>query len=154
MASPSLSDTSSRRWDRAGIAISTACAIHCAALPLVAGVLPVIGLHHFADEWVEWLLIAIAVTIGIVGHVSAYLRHHRHVGPIIAFAASLGLIVGTRVTLGDTLLEPAALAIGGLTAAGAHWANIHLCRCCTRHETDACVESRQQPGAGSTDCAG
>jgi hypothetical protein len=92
VATSSLSDTSARRWDRAGIAISMACAIRCAALPLVAGVLP------------------------------------------------------------------AALAIEGLTAAGAHWANIHLCRCGTRHQAsasvDASVESRQQPGGSSTDCAG
>jgi hypothetical protein len=158
VATSSVSDTPSRRWDRAGIAISTACAVHCAALPLVAGVLPVIGLHHFTDEWVEWLLIAITATIGVVGHVSAFVRHHRHVGPSLAFAASLGLIIGTRLTLGDTLLEPAALAIGGLTAAGAHWANIHLCRCCTRHQAgasaDECVESGEPRGGNSTDCAG
>ena len=120
--------------------------------------LPAIGLHHFTDERVEWLLIGITATIGVVGHVSAYVRHHRHVGPIIAFAASLGLIVGTRVTFGDTLIEPAALAIGGLTAAGAHWAPIHLCRCCTRHQAgtsvDECVEFSQQSGGHSTDCAG
>ena len=118
-------------------------------LPLVAGLLPVIGLRHFTDEWVEWLLIAITATVGVVGHVTAFVRHHRHVGPtIIAFAASLSVIVGARLTLGDTLLEPAALAVGGLTAAGAHWANIHLCRCCSHDligaSVDACVESGEQ----------
>lgn len=140
------------------MAISTVCAVHCAALPLVAGLLPIIGLHHFTDEWVEWLLIAITATVGVVGHVSAFVRHHRHVGPLTLFVASLGVIIGARLTLGDTLLEPAALAIGGLTAAGAHWANIHLCRCCSRHaigaSVDACVESGQQRGRNSTDCAG
>jgi hypothetical protein len=132
------------------MAISTACAVHCAVLPFVAGLLPVIGLHHFTDEWVEWLLIALTATAGAVGHVSAYRRHHHHAGPATAFVTSLAVIVVARLTLGDTLLEPAALAIGGFTAAGAHWANIHLCRCCSRHcagaSVHARVELRQQPG--------
>jgi len=156
VATSSVPDTPSRRWDRAGIAISTACAVHCAALPLVAGLLPVIGLHHFTDEWVEWLLISMTATVGVVGHVSAFVRHHRHAGPGIAFAASLAVIVGARLTLGDTLVEPAALAIGGLTAAGAHWANIHLCRCCSHHSigasVDASVESGQQRDGNRSGC--
>jgi hypothetical protein len=124
------------------MAISMACAVHCAVLPFVAGVLPMIGLHHFADEWVEWLLIAVTATVGAVGHVSAYRRHHHHAGPAIAFVASLAVIVGARLTLGDTLIEPGALAIGGLTAASAHWANIHLCRCCARHPGRELVHAR------------
>jgi hypothetical protein len=119
-------------------------------VPFVAGLLPVIGLYHFTDEWLEWLLIAVTAMVGVIGHLSAYRRHHHHAGPATAFVVKPYVIVGARLAVGDTLLEPAALAIGGLTAAGAHWANIHLCRCCARHPTrelvHACVELRRQPG--------
>jgi len=119
-------------WDRAGILVSGACAIHCAALPFVAGLLPVIGLRHFTDERAEWWLVALTAAIGAIGHASAYRRHHRHAGPAVLFVVAVALIVGARLTLGDTLMEPAALALGGLMAAAAHWANIVLCRrCCT-----------------------
>ena len=50
--------------------------------------------------------------------------------PAMVFVAGLTLIVVTRLTLGDTLIEPAALAVGGLMGAAAHWANLRLCRCC------------------------
>jgi hypothetical protein len=122
------------------MAISTACAIHCAVLPVVAGILPVIGLHHFADDWEEWMLIAVTAIVGVTGHVSAYTRHHHHLGPAITFVASLLVIIGARLTLGDTLLEPAALAIGGLAAAAAHWMNIHVCRCCSHHPLEAAID--------------
>jgi hypothetical protein len=120
------------KWDRAGILVSGACAIHCAALPFVAGLLPVIGLRHFTDERAEWWLVALTAAIGVIGHASAYRRHHRHGGPFVLFLGGVALIVGARLMLGDTLMAPAALALGGVTAAAAHWANIVLCRrCCT-----------------------
>jgi hypothetical protein len=57
--------STSNRWDRAGVVVvSTGCAIHCAVLPCVAGLLPVLGLHDFADEWVEWLIIGVVATSG------------------------------------------------------------------------------------------
>ena len=124
-----MTTSASSRWDRAGIAVSTACAIHCAVLPFVAALLPVLGLHHFAEEWVEWLLINAVAAVGIVGHTSAYVLDHRHLGPAMIVVASLTLIVVARLTL-DTLMEPAALTVGGLMGAAAHWANLRLCRCC------------------------
>ncbi len=136
-------------WDRAGIVVSTACAVHCAVLPFLAALLPVLGLHHFTEEWVEWLGIGVLAAIGVVGHASAYVRYHRHAGPAMIFVAGLTLIVVTRLTLGDTLMEPAALAVGGLMGAAAHWANIRLCRCC--HACDAGLET---PGTSRSDAAG
>ena len=120
------------RWDRAGMAVSTACAIHCAVLPFVSALLPIVGLRHFADERIEWLVVAATAGIGVVGHWSAYVRHHQHAGPALLFVLGLATIIGARVMVGDTFIEPAALAIGGSMAAAAHWANIRLCRrCCS-----------------------
>ena len=107
-------------WDRVGIMVSVACAIHCTLLPVVAGLLPLIGLRHFANERLEWAVIALAALVGVVGHTRAYQRHHHHLGPALMFAVGLSLVIAVRLTLGDTTVEPIALGSGGLLAAGAH----------------------------------
>jgi hypothetical protein len=122
--------TRSERWDRAGVAVSAACAVHCTLLPLAAGLLPILGLQHFADERIELALIAITTLIGVLGHTRAYRLHHRHVGPGLLFVAGLSMIVVTRLSHIETLIEPVALGCGGAFAAAAHWMNLRLCRCC------------------------
>jgi hypothetical protein len=59
------------KWDRAGILVSGACAIHCAVLPLLAGLLPVVGLPHFTDERTEWWVVALTAAVRVIGHASA-----------------------------------------------------------------------------------
>jgi hypothetical protein len=125
------SSDAAARWDRAGIVVSAACAVHCTLLPLVAGVLPFLGLRHFADERVEWLFIAGTGLIGVVGHTRAFVLHHQHAGPGLLFAAGLGLVIVTRLFGGESTLEPIALVAGGSFTAAAHWLNLRLCRCCT-----------------------
>lgn len=41
--------------DRIGIIVSCACAVHCAAVPLLIGVLPLLGSSFIADERAELL---------------------------------------------------------------------------------------------------
>jgi hypothetical protein len=118
------------RWDRAGVVVSTACAVHCTLLPLVAGLLPVLGLQRFADERIELALVAITALIGAVGHARAYRLRHRHVGPGLLFVAGLSMIVVTRLSRTETIVEPVALVCGAAFAAAAHWMNLRLCRCC------------------------
>ena len=125
--------TRSERWDRAGVAVSAACAVHCMLLPLVAGMLPLLGLQHFADERIELTLIAITTLIGVVGHTRAYRRHHAHIGPGLLFVIGLSMIVITRLSHVATVIEPVALGCGGVFAAAAHWMNLRLCRCCTAY---------------------
>jgi hypothetical protein len=122
--------TRSERWDRAGVAVSTACAVHCTLLPLAAGLLPILGLQHFADERIELALIAMTTLIGVVGHTRAYRLHHRHAGPGLLFVAGLTMIVVTRLSHIQTVIEPVALGCGGAFAVVAHWMNLRLCRCC------------------------
>ena len=43
--------------DRLGMLISFGCAIHCAAMPLIAGALALSGLHWLGDSRLEWAVI-------------------------------------------------------------------------------------------------
>ncbi len=130
------------RWDRAGIVISLACAVHCVALPVLAGLLPFLGLRHFVDERLEWTFVATTAIIGVVSHTRAYRRHHRHLGPGVLFAGGVLLIVGVRLLHLEGLADPAAAAVGGAFAITAHALNLRWCRCCRSCARDG-DENRQ-----------
>jgi hypothetical protein len=54
--------------DRAGMTASIACAVHCAALPLVLMALPALGLAWLDSAWVDWAMVLIAAIIAIRAH--------------------------------------------------------------------------------------
>lgn len=63
--------------DKLGILASVACAVHCAVLPLVITVLPLIGMEFLANEWVEISMICLAIGIGAWSLVGAYSSHKK-----------------------------------------------------------------------------
>jgi MerC mercury resistance protein len=95
----SAETTSLAPWDRAGILVSSACAIHCALLPVLLGAVPALGLSHLLDERVEWLFIVTTGLIGGMTHLRAYRHNHRHVAPGAIFAGGFLLVLGTRFLL-------------------------------------------------------
>jgi hypothetical protein len=119
-----------KRWDCAGMVLSTACAVHCAVLPLVAGLLPLIGLERLGDARLEWSLLTAAIVIGVVGHTRSYRHNHRHAGPALVFACGMFVVLGARLVLGESHIGLWALGLGGALAAASHWANVRLCACC------------------------
>jgi hypothetical protein len=119
------------RWDRAGMLVSGACAVHCTLLPLLMAAVPMVGFGRLLDERVEWLFIVTTGLIGVTAHLRAYWRDHRHVAPALIFAAGFSFVLGARLFLESHRLGPYAVCAGGLLAAASHWANLRLCRCCT-----------------------
>jgi len=119
------------RWDRAGIIVSAACAIHCTVLPLLTGLLPLVGFRQFGNERVEWAFIATAAVVGLVSHTRAYAWHHKHVAPGLLFATGLLLILTMRASHFDGLADPVCAAIAGVFTITAHLLNLRLCRCCS-----------------------
>jgi hypothetical protein len=129
------------RWDRTGIIASTACAVHCTLLPLLAAAAPVLGLGASVNERLEWTLVAMTAVIGLAGHGRAYWRDHRHVAPGLIFAAGFSLVLVGRLLVRPPWLEPVALGLGGVMAAASHYANVRLCRCCVTCANTQSVES-------------
>ena len=84
-------------WDGVGIFTSALCAIHCVALPLLAGILPLIGLEFLRRPLFEYGMIGLALIIGswAIGH--AYWRHHRRMGPSLLFAAGMIALIAKEV---------------------------------------------------------
>jgi hypothetical protein len=122
----------SERLDRLGAAASLACAAHCAAMPLMAGLLPLVGLGFLASEQAEWLLIGLSLGIGILSLTASYTRKHRQWRPLLLFGFGGSLIVFVRFSLeGGSRLEAPAVVIGALLIAIAHLINHRLCRSCS-----------------------
>jgi len=82
--------------DYAGIGASILCAIHCAAMPLIVGFLPAMGLsimaHPSFHQWMAGICSLIAITAFVPGW-----RLHRHSLPIVV--AGIGLIIVTAAAV-------------------------------------------------------
>jgi hypothetical protein len=121
---------SSDHWDRAGMLVAAACAIHCALLPLLLAAVPVLGLGRLLDDRLEWGFVIVTALVGATAHLRAYMADHRHVAPGLVFAAGFSLVLCARLVLEEHRLGPYAVGLGALLAATSHYANLRLCRCC------------------------
>ena len=84
--------------DRIGMLASLGCAIHCAAMPLVIGYLPSLGLTWMAGEsFHKWMAVICAV-IALVAFVPGW-RRHRLIAPAMLGAVGIGLISSAAFAL-------------------------------------------------------
>jgi hypothetical protein len=110
------------KLDNLGMTASTLCAIHCAAVPVFFTSLPLIGLGFLANPWVEWIMIIIAVVIGISSIGNSYFKEHHRVLPLaMLIGGFIIIIIGHLFVTGwrEAIIVP----VGGLTVAAAHFVN-------------------------------
>jgi hypothetical protein len=89
--------TRSVNWDGLGIFTSALCAIHCAIMPLVASLLPLIGLDFLRRPLFEYGMIGLAFGIGSWALWHGYWRHHRRIAPSLLFAAGMIALIAKEV---------------------------------------------------------
>lgn len=106
--------------DQTGIAASLACAIHCAALPLVTTLLPLVGLTFLANPLVEILMLGLSLCIGLIALLTAYRLHQQKLPISILLMGFLLIGLGHFIAHSEAFLIP----IGGLFIAAAHLFNI------------------------------
>ena len=117
--------------DKAGVAASWACAVHCLALPFLVGVLPLVGLSFLLEETTERVFIGISVVIAVFGLLPAYFREHGKLRSIFLAAAGIGLIVLTHFLFEENLTAKILFLIAGAgLISAAHLLNRRLCREC------------------------
>lgn len=106
--------------EKVGAGLSLACAVHCAALPLLAGALGV-GHHHPGEGWLEPALIGSAALVGLFTVGSSYRRHGRPL-PLGLLIAGIAVLVA-----GHSASFPVAESVTGLAGAllllAAQWTN-------------------------------
>jgi len=130
-----MSNSALHRADRVGLAASFLCAVHCALVPVLLGVLPALGLN--LGGWVE-IDEAFVVFASILGVTTLTLgwRRHRIFHAWIVLLPGLALLwIGAFTHVHDHVLAHAALmTLGGLLVAAAHFLNMRL----THAHTHAC----------------
>ena len=140
-APPSSSDDLLRvhKLDRAGATASFLCAIHCALMPLVVTLLPLLGLSFLASEPVEWTLLAASAGLGSSSLCLGF-RKHRKRRVFMVLAIALAIMVAGRVFHEHHvgIWGPVLMVIGGLMMMSAHLLNHRLCHACTRCDSHEC----------------
>ena len=119
------------RLDWLGAAASLACAVHCAAMPLLVSLLPLVRLSFLAKEQTEWALICLSLGLGSLSLLPSYARKHRRLRLLLLFAFGGSLIITALLSAEEgTRLEAPAMTLGALMIACAHMVNRRLCRSC------------------------
>ncbi|MEM9352304.1 MAG: MerC domain-containing protein [Planctomycetota bacterium] len=111
--------------DRAGLVASVACAIHCAAMPLVIGYLPMLGLSWLADESFHKVMALVCFGLAALAFLPGW-RRHGSLAPVL---------------VGSTGVVLLAVAAFGLECDG----------CATCSETS--LAAAEEPVCSATDCA-
>lgn len=117
------------RWwqtaDRVGATASFLCAIHCALLPFVLAVLPLVGLQFLADHRFERAFVMFACALALVALIRGFRRHQQPLPLLLAVPALALLMFGvTWAESNATFLHSALVTSGGLLLAGAHFVNL------------------------------
>ena len=129
--------------DGLGAGVSLACAVHCAAVPLIFGLIPSLqlALRSWDHEWqtlAQWLLwtheiervfVSIVVLFASTVLIRGFLRHRQRAPLVVAAFAALGMISGAFGHWhNDDLLHVLLQVSGGLGIAAAHILNLRSLR--------------------------
>lgn len=119
---------------RLGVTLSTLCAIHCLAMPVLFATLPVAGsaLHDF--HWVEFPLIGLGVAIALTGIVKNFRREMNVSAPAILLGLGIVVLTVSHFALGEHSNAWIGTTIGALAIAASQLLNIRHARQCDRCE--------------------
>jgi hypothetical protein len=154
------------KLDKVGTLASFLCAIHCAIMPLVITLLPLLGLSFLASEPVEWALLLLSAGFGTAS-VCLGFKEHRSRKVFAVLGIGIMLLVAGRIVhhipfgaleavdahhnhnhahgletdhAGKGAFGPSVIlmVLGGFTMMGAHILNQMLCRSCRKCSDHDC----------------
>ena len=117
----------SNRLDLPGALLAGACAVHCAALPFLAGSLAAWGVSWMASESVGHAVLLISLLLVMASLVPAY-RRHREWLPLLLVLSALPAFVAAEAFALPTFPTALCSALGGGLVAMAHLRNRSLLR--------------------------
>jgi hypothetical protein len=115
--------------DVLGIGASMICAVHCAVLPLLMAVLPLLGLEVLKNEKLEYGLLSFTLLVGCTSLFRGYRYHHHYLKPLLLFALGFVLLLAGHF-LAAHYWEPVLVSAGALLVIIAHVWNQRECRHC------------------------
>ena len=122
--------------DRAGMALSVGCALHCTVTPLLLGAAVGLPFGWLLEESTEAVLLTAAVGTAALSLGPSYWRRHRRKRCLGLFATGAILLSLAKLGPVSEPLEPLAVASGAALIATAHFVNLRLCRQCALCETE------------------
>lgn len=125
----------SRVFDRIAITLSAICIVHCLAVPLLVGLLPIAAISFGDNQHFHELMLWLVVPTSLVGFSMGF-GVHRNVG--IVLTGALGVVVLWLVAIYGhgvwrTDVEVVVSVAGSLVLGGAHWMNFRAVRRCHQH---------------------
>jgi hypothetical protein len=113
--------------DRLGATASFLCAVHCALLPFVIALLPLIGLGFLADHRFERVFVACAAALASVTILTAWRRHRRLHALFLLVPGIALLLTGIVIDISaHEWMHTALVVCGGVLVASAHVVNLVL----------------------------
>ncbi|WII70867.1 MerC domain-containing protein [Bdellovibrio sp. 22V] len=123
-------DEKTGTWDKIGIFLSSLCAIHCLATPLLVLTLPVMG-EVFEQEWMHLTMALFVVPVGLFAFWSGY-KHHKQV-KVFALGVLGLLMVGGASLAPHSWVElfeyDVVTILGSISLITAHVLNRRACLC-------------------------
>lgn len=89
----SVASTRNNWADMAGMLASVACAIHCAAMPMVIGYLPLLGLQWLANESFHQVMAFVCLAFGVSAFIPGWRKHGSLVPACVGLAGIVLLSV-------------------------------------------------------------
>lgn len=115
--------------DRLGAMASFLCAIHCALLPFVLTLLPLLGLGFLAEHGFERGFVLFACMLALTSLIGGYRRHRRPLPLSLALPGLTLLVSGVTFAVDISIvLHSVMVTCGGLMVASAHFVNLRLDR--------------------------
>ena len=133
---PSQYEQSDSFFDRAGVWISSLCALHCLLLPILIPLIPLVASSFVAEVWFERTILSISILIGFWALFIGFYKYHRQIYPVYSLVLG-GLIYWHKDIFGHEY-EPFTIAVGAFLIIGAHLLNMKLCKACDDCVDDAC----------------
>lgn len=109
--------------DKAGIWVTTLCALHCLLLPVIIPMLSVIGLGFIGATILERTILGASLLVGAIA-LSQGVRRHRQVYPVGLLIAG-GTLYWFKDVFGASM-EPWVILLGAALIVSAHWVNLRL----------------------------
>lgn len=121
-----------RHWwhmaDRVGATASFLCAVHCALLPFVVALLPLLGLGFLADHRIERAFVLFAASLAAVSLGIGYRDHRRRLPFVLMVPGVVLMLAGIAVDMDSALvLHSVLVTCGGSLLATAHVINLRAC---------------------------
>ena len=124
-----------RAFDRMGMTLSMACAIHCLVMPVLIPLLPLLASSFLTGETTESVILTGTLLIAAPTLFRGYLKHRKFRVPAIFLLGLLFLALRPGAFHHDHVHEGEAMhfvlaALAGFSLAIGHWLNLRLCKSC------------------------